>query len=239
MKLDKLNLNRAWEFGLVVFSLCLIGFVSTLAYKRSKVQSLTLAAGSSTGEGYIVCAALKKVVERHNSRIRITLLETGGTVESVRLLDEGRAALAVAQADVMTGPSARIMAVLYDDTFQLLVRQESPVESFSGLRGQTIALPRYGGQFQSFLRVAGHFGLQESDFRFVGNTDTSADEAFADGRGDALFRVRTCGCHEDRLSGIRTRADSRRGIPGEPCGAGRRSAERRGPSHPAGSFQGG
>jgi len=193
LKPVKLKLNKIIEIGLILFSLSLIGFVATLVYQRSKVQHLTLAAGSETGEGYIVCAALRTVVERHNPRIRITLLETGGTVESLKLLDEGRAALAIAQADVPTGTSARIMAVLYDDTFQLLTRRDSTAQSFSGLRGNTIALPRSGGQFQSFLRVAGHFGLQESDFQFIGSTDTSADEAFADGRADAIFRVRALG----------------------------------------------
>jgi hypothetical protein len=83
--------------------------------------------------------------------------------------------------------------VLYDDTFQLLTRRESPVENFSDLRGKTIALPPNGGQFQSFLRVAGHYGLAKSDFRFVGSDDSSADDAFADGRADAIFRVRALG----------------------------------------------
>jgi TRAP transporter TAXI family solute receptor len=189
----KLDLNKIWGIGLIILSLALIGFVATPIYQRSKVHRLTLAAGSPTGESYIVCTALRTVVERLNSRIKITILETGGTVESLKLLEEGRAALAVAQADVITGPSARIMAVLYDDTFQLVTRRESPVQTFSDLRGRTIALPRSGGQFQSFLRVAGHFGLGESDFQFIGATDASADQAFADGRADALFRVRALG----------------------------------------------
>jgi uncharacterized protein len=86
-----------------------------------------------------------------------------------------------------------IVAVLYDDTFQLLTRQVPPVQSFAGLRGQTIALAQTGGRYQSFLRVARHFGLGESDFRSVGQTDAEADKAFADGQVDALFRVRALG----------------------------------------------
>ncbi len=178
---------------MILLSLALISFLATVLYQRAKIHQLTLAAGSRTGESYIVGAALRTVLERHNPRIRVTLRETGGTVENLKLLEEGGAALAVAQADVPAGPSARIIAVLYDDTFQLLTHRESPIEKFADLRGKTIALPQTGGQYQSFLRVADHFGLGESDFRFIGSSDAAADRAFLEGRADASFRVRAMG----------------------------------------------
>jgi TRAP transporter TAXI family solute receptor len=190
LRLAWLKLDRIAVIALVVFSVAIVGFIAMLVYQRSKVHRLTLAAGSPTGESYIICAALRTVVERHNSGIRIQLLETGGTVESLQLLDSGKADLVAAQADVPTGPSARILAILYDDTFQLLAPRESPIQNFADLRGKSIALPRSGGQFQSFLRVAGHFALHDSDFQFVGSNDAVADEAFAEGRADAIFRVR-------------------------------------------------
>ncbi len=179
--------------GLIALSLALIGLIASEMYERSKIHRLTLAAGSKTGESYILSAALKTVVERHNPHIQIEVQETGGTAENLRMLEDGRAELATAQADVAAGPSARIISVLYDDTFQILTRRESPAQSFTDLKGKTIALARSGGQYQSFLQVAQHFGLQERDFRFVGATDESADEAFAAGRADAVFRVRVLG----------------------------------------------
>jgi TRAP-type uncharacterized transport system substrate-binding protein len=78
---------------------------------------------------------LKTVVERHNPQGRLNILETGGTVESLRLLEDGRAQLATAQADVMPGRSAQMVAVLYDDVFQLLAHAGSKMESFPDLRG--------------------------------------------------------------------------------------------------------
>lgn len=179
--------------GLIVVTLVLTGFIANELREGSQIRRLTLAAGSKTGESHILADALKTIVERHNPRIRISVLETGGTAENLKMLEDRRADLATAQADVPAGPSARIMAVLYDDTFQLLTHRDSPAQGFIDLRGQTIALPRSGGQYQSFLRVAQHFGLGESDFRFVGATDESADEAFSQGRADAVFRVRALG----------------------------------------------
>jgi len=193
LKIPEFKINRIWEIASVLLSVAILVFLANLFYQRSKVQHVTIAAGSPTGESYIISAALRTVVERHYPGIRIKLLETGGTVENLALIEKGGASFAVAQADVVTGPSARIMAVLYDDTFQLLTRLESPVQKFSDLRSKTIALPKSGGQFQSFLRVADHFGLHESDFHFAGSSDASADKDFTNGRADAIFRVRALG----------------------------------------------
>jgi TRAP-type uncharacterized transport system substrate-binding protein len=125
--------------------------------------------------------------------MRMTPLETGGTVENLRMLEDGRAQLATAQSDILPGPKARAVAVLYDDTFQLLVAKNSPVQSLVDLEGRRIALAQSGGQFQSFLHVADHFGLHQADFQYVGASDQNAGDAFLNGRADAIFRVRAIG----------------------------------------------
>src|SRR3984957_18340009 len=136
----KPDFNRVLRITLVALSLCLMGGLGIAWVQRSKTENLTLAAGASSGESYILGNALKTVVERHYPKIRIALLETGGTVENLRMLDEGRAQLAAAQADILPGPRARAVAVLYDDTFQLLVPKNSPVQSLVDLKGRRIAL---------------------------------------------------------------------------------------------------
>lgn len=189
----KLGFNEVLRIAIVAVSLTVIGGLAIALMQGSEVQYLTLAAGSSNGESYILSNALKSVVERRYPKIRITLLATGGTVENLQMLEDRRAQLATAQADVLPGPTARSLAVLYDDTFQLLVLKDSPLRSFADLRGERIALAREGGQFQSFLSVAEHFGMRQTDFRFVGSTDEAADKAFSTGQADAIFRVRALG----------------------------------------------
>src|SRR5580692_1792370 len=189
----KPDFNRVLRLALVAATLCLFVILAVIYWQQSKVEHLTLAAGASSGESYLLGSALKTVVERHYPRIRITLLETGGTVENLQMLDDGRAQLATAQADVLPGSTARIVAVLYDDTFQLMVPKDSPAQNLVDLRGKRIALVRSGGQFHSFLRVARHFGLHDADFQFVGSNDAAADDAFLNGQADAIFRVRAIG----------------------------------------------
>jgi TRAP transporter TAXI family solute receptor len=191
--MGKSDFNRILPMTLAAVSVCFIAGIAVVLWQQSRTRYLTLAAGDSRGESYILGSALKTVVERHYPRIRINLVETGGTVENLTMLDQGRAQLATAQADIVPGPTARIVAALYDDTFQLIVPKNSPAQRLADLRGKPIALARSGGQFQSFLRVAEHFGLHEADFQFAGSSDADADQAFLNGQADAIFRVRAIG----------------------------------------------
>src|ERR1700742_3666799 len=111
----KLDFNRVLRITLVSLSVGVIAGLAVAVWQRSKTEHLTLAAGASSGESYILGNALKTVVERHYPKIRITLVETGGTVENLRMLEDGRAELATAQADVLPGANARSVAILYDD----------------------------------------------------------------------------------------------------------------------------
>jgi NMT1-like family len=189
----RLDFNHILRLALGALSLTLIAVLAVAGWQGSRTQHITLAAGASSGESYILGNALKTVVERHYPKIRITVLETGGTVENLTMLQAGGAQLATAQADIPAGSRARSVAVLYDDTFQLLVAKDSPAQGLVDLRGKRIALAQSGGQFQSFLHVAEHFGLRPADFQFVGTNDEDARVAFLSGRADAIFRVRAVG----------------------------------------------
>ena len=153
----KLDFNQVLRITLVSLSVALVAGLATALWHRAKTEHLTVAAGASSGESDILGNALKTVVERHYPKIRMTLLETGGTVENLRMLEDGRAQLATAQSDILPGPKARALAVLYDDTSQLLVPKNSPVQSLVDLESRRIAVAQGGGQFQSFLHVADHF----------------------------------------------------------------------------------
>src|SRR5215469_15205980 len=108
--MNRIEYHRVSEIALGLLTIALIVFLGIEASKRLRVRSLTVAAGSSSGGSYIVCKALKTVLERHDPKITLTVLETEGTVENLNLLERGQADLATAQADVATVPSARSVA---------------------------------------------------------------------------------------------------------------------------------
>src|SRR5580698_6693427 len=96
----KLDFNRVLRLMLAVLSLGLVSVLAGVFLQRSKTDYVTLAGGSSSGESYILGKALKTVVERHYPKIKISLLETGGTVENLKMTEDGRAQLAAAQSDI-------------------------------------------------------------------------------------------------------------------------------------------
>jgi TRAP transporter TAXI family solute receptor len=122
--------------------------------------------------------------------LSITVQETADTKEAVSRLSSGGAQLAVAQSDTDSGGAARVVAVLFEDTFQVLANRNSGIHRFVDLKRKRLGLATRGWQFQSFLYVAQYYGLSSTDFTFVGEDDDNADLAFATGTADAIFRVR-------------------------------------------------
>ncbi|GAA6621921.1 TAXI family TRAP transporter solute-binding subunit [Scytonema sp. NUACC26] len=207
-------LSKFVFISLGLFSTGLLTFSLWRLAGRLTAPEIILAAGDTEGESYIISQAIEKVVESR-SNIKITVRETGGTSQSLEMLKIGQVQMAAAQADVAseemdvstrkTKPSKsegknaglRTVAVLYQDLFQLVVRDPS-IKEFTQLRGKIVALPAQGGQYKSFQKIAKHYGL--TDITITGNlkgqqdyNDTKAEKDFESGRANALFRVRAVG----------------------------------------------
>jgi uncharacterized protein len=187
------NLGLSQKIGLVLLSLlslALIYFSVLNLISRNRVYRLVLGAGLEKGESYLFAQSLKQVVKDKEPGIEIEVRATGGTSENLKLLESNQIQLATAQADISGGSSVRLVSILYPDAFQLVVKENSKIQKFSDLKGKTIALPQKGGQYQSFLEVAEHFGLKAGDFRFVGSSEEDSTAAFLSNNADAVWRVR-------------------------------------------------
>ncbi len=204
-----------------------IGLLIFILY-RSRIFSyinptvLTIAAGDEQGESHIISEAIRKVVEEKDKTLRIRIISTKGTSQNIELLAKGEAQLITAQADVAAKgmdmsptknintskpentevkATPRTVAVLYQDYFQLVVR-DTNIKEFGQIRGKVIAVYPKGGQYDSFLKLAEHYGLMkpgtnEPDFITKGkNTyydDRQAEEDLKNRNADVLFRVRALG----------------------------------------------
>lgn len=174
-------------------------WVATLAgaiflFERSEVDRIAIAAGPRDGEAFALAEAIAAELQASRHGLRVDVLETSGSGENLRLLEIGHASLATTQADQEFVPNARLLAFLYPDSYQLLVRQESGIRSFPGLAGKRVAIPpEGGGQFRSFWFLADHYGLDRDDLRALPMAAEAADFAVQEGSVDAIFRVRAAG----------------------------------------------
>ncbi len=185
--------TKSVTVSILALSLGAMGWFAVDLWSRNRSHRLVLAAGSSTGESFILAKAIGQVIETKVPRVKIEVQESKGTTDNLERLDRNQADLVTAQADVPAGDKARTVAILYSDSFQLIVQGESKLQKFADLKGKRIGLAPKGGQYDSFLQIAQHFGLSDQDFKFVGDSDQAADLAFQQKQVDAVFRVRAIG----------------------------------------------
>ncbi|HLP90274.1 MAG TPA: TAXI family TRAP transporter solute-binding subunit [Nostocaceae cyanobacterium] len=181
-------------FRLLLIGGLLIFLLINSILDLNQVNRLVIAAGSTTGESYILSEAIAKVVARHEPKIKIEVRRTKGTEESLELLNKGEVQLAAAQADIPAPPSARLVANLFADAFQLIVTDKSGIDEVASLKSKRLALPpEGGGQYLSFWQLANHYRLTEKDINFQALSEKEADKLFVNQQVDAVFRVRAPG----------------------------------------------
>ena len=163
-------------------------------YDQSREQILTIAAGPADGDAFRLARAIAEVVHRYNAGIKIVVLETRGSNQDMELLGTGRVQLAAVQADTRAAPAARLIAPLFPDALQLVVRDDAGIESVADLRGHKIALPpRGGGQYDTYWFLAEHYDLDSDDFVALPMDTEAGNFAMTVGAVDAVFRVRAPG----------------------------------------------
>src|SRR5262249_33624000 len=121
--MNRFDPSRIAVPALAIASVIVAIVVAMLFVQRARTWKITIAAGNRSGESYVLAQALKSVAERRHPDLSIRVRETGGTAENLALLEKGEIDVATAQADVPAGRQARMVAYLYSDTFQLLVRK--------------------------------------------------------------------------------------------------------------------
>jgi TRAP transporter TAXI family solute receptor len=180
------------RFRFVAAALAVIAALTTawMVYEAGRARDITFAAGPHGGEGFAVSQAIADVVEQHSKNLTVTVLETVGTAQNIRLMEEGSVDLAAVVSSIPAPPSARLVAALYPDAFQLVARDEAGITGVADLRGKKIAIPPRGsGQHENFWLLVNHYGLSESDFEALPMTQESANWAMLSAAVDAVFRV--------------------------------------------------
>lgn len=180
------------RFRFVAAALAVVASLTTawMVYERDRTRTVTIAAGPAAGEGFAVAWAIADVVERHSRNLTVTVLETLGTTQNIQLMQDGSIDLATMVSSVPPPPSARLVAALYPNAFQLVARNEAEIAGVADLRGKKIAIPPSGsGQHENFWILMNHYGLSESDFEALSMTAESANWAILSGAVDAVFRV--------------------------------------------------
>ncbi len=106
-----------------------IGLPLTLAmyqiFNRAQSHKYAIAAGMENGESYLFSLAMADLVAKYQPKIKIQVVPSDGSEENIQLLQDNKAQLATAQADIPVQSSAQIVTFLFPDVFQLVVKNTS------------------------------------------------------------------------------------------------------------------
>lgn len=185
-------MSPPFSFSSRRIGVALVLLVAAAAYwvhwqERAAVR-LILGAGPTDGDAFVLAQAISEVVRRYHPRVEILVVSSLGSAQSAELLESGRLDLAIIQAEIRTPPTARLVAPLFADAFQLLAREGSGILSPGQLRGKIVAIPPGGSMGSaSFWLLASHYGMDESELTALPMSVDAATWAMRSGAVDALF----------------------------------------------------
>ena len=173
----------------------LVGTLAAVALlDREQSTQVLIGGGPQGGEAQAAVRAIADMARRYDPSIEVVVVETGGSAENLRLLREGLVDAAALSANAGTTPDMRLVTTLYEDSYQLVVREEAGIDGIADLRGRTIALPgETSAQAHTFRTLAAHYGLASGDYTVVPMSESATEFALAQDAVDATFRVRAPG----------------------------------------------
>ena len=195
---DKSGMHISPTRILLVATLLTIMMIATLLsvalLDREQSTVVLIGGGPEGSEAQAAVNAIADMARRYDPDIDVVVVETGGSSENLQLLREGLIDAAALSGNAGTTPDMRLITNLYEDAYQLVVREDMSIADIGDLEGRTIALPgESSSQAQTFRAMALHYGLEPQDYTVVHMSDEATEFALAYGAVDATFRVRAPG----------------------------------------------
>jgi len=164
---------------------------------EAQVKRISILTASTGGVWYIMGSGIAKVINIHVGGVEATSEVTGGGLENIRLLSRGK-------ADFIFTTDAQILSILKTaedrkksdfralftgiaSAFQVVVKEDSPIQSIGDLKGKRIGTPSLndGGEIMA-RAVLEIYGLSYKDAKTVKHLSLGElANAFKDGFFDA------------------------------------------------------
>lgn len=186
------------KYGLLVFTLVamVISWSLVTAVNVRAQEKIQIGTAPSGGTYYAIGAGIAQILNKWGG-LDATAQATGGGTQNCRLIDAGEINMATVAAQQIVFASGgekpftkkidlRIGFYMYEDPFEVVVLEESPIRSIHDLKGKKVAVGAMGSGVEGKTRaIFGTYGLRYEDFtpRFIGMGE--ATDALKDGMIDA------------------------------------------------------
>ncbi len=154
--------------------------------------TLRVGTGPFGSDSWVLMREVADVAARHNKPVRLDVRATRDPSQNIAMLNAGQIELAAIRADTPVVSTIRMVADLYPDYFQFIVRADAPLYSLADLSRARIAIPAFGTDaFRSFWVIANHYNFALDGIDWTATGFSEAKAGLLDGTYDAIFTVRS------------------------------------------------
>ncbi len=191
-------MRRLLPLGVVV---CLI--LAVAVPSMAATAQLVMATGGTAGTYYPLGGAMSQIINSKVKGVNVSVQSTGASVANIRMIQNGEVDLALVQTDIAdyawngtemfkNGGKLQnftVIASLYPELVQVVVRAESGIDSVADLKGKKVSVGAPGSGTEANARqVLELYGLTYQDLAQVQYLSfAESSEAFKDRHIDAFF----------------------------------------------------
>ncbi|OGP62030.1 MAG: C4-dicarboxylate ABC transporter substrate-binding protein [Deltaproteobacteria bacterium RBG_13_49_15] len=180
-------------------ALCLLFIAGSGPVQAADVK-LVLATGGTAGTYYPFGGAMGKIWNSKIPGMNVTAQTSGASAENIRLINKKEVELALVQSDTLDFAfnakeafkeplkEMSVIAVLYPEIIQVVIRADSPAKTFRDLKGMKIGVGAPGsGTEANFRQLLDAYGLSKDDVKGQYLSFSESAEQFKDKHIDAFI----------------------------------------------------
>jgi len=189
---QKENINKSAMFRAaipLILSVIVLGSLYYAFFIREKdPEILRIATGLQGSTTQELMEAIGSQLQANNKNIKVIYVETKGTSQNIKFLDENKIDVAAIPSDIIARPSFSLVATLYPDTYHLIVREDAGINTIHDLPSKIIAVPpTSSGAYRSFWYLIGQYGLSPEAIKARSMSPNEAFTALRKNKIDAMF----------------------------------------------------
>lgn len=177
--------------------------LATTLTTAAATNQLNFATGGTSGTYYPLGEAMAQLWNKNISGINVTVQATGASAENIRLLNNKQVDLAFVQNDIIHYayrgieifkgeklPDFKVIAALYPETVQIVVRADGNIRTVADLRGKRVSVGAHGSGGEANARqILGNAKLTYRDLTAVFLPFAESVEELKSNNIDACFIV--------------------------------------------------
>jgi TRAP transporter TAXI family solute receptor len=175
----------------LVLSVLALGAWLYASQDRTADRTWKVGAERRGSDNFELLEALAEKASSPADGIRISVFQTAGSSESLKLLEDGIIDFAAIPADAISRPDLAMIANLYPDTYHLIARRDAGIKSVRDLVAKRVGLPAItSSEYRSFWYIIDQYTVQPERFTARPYDQDDAILALRNQDIDAMFVMR-------------------------------------------------